>query len=259
MKNAEHALDKLAALARAEYGLPLTQLIRDDMWYARLTRLTGVLIKEPFAEARAIDPDMTRTGARRQWVLQSGTLVAGRDSWQFQLLDELAQRRGTTADAIAADAQYESGFYSQVANVVASTICTDDGLRSEIKRIDSDLQTKDGRKRVLTSDQRLTRPAKQLESLLTRVLPSLHPDLVVAYTLIIGLAGIDGFCSTAHRQVSEDQIEHEKVAPPSDPGPGGATGYSRVLFACAAVLFLAFAVGLLFILTKWTPAPTSSS
>jgi hypothetical protein len=207
-------LEILNGLAIAEYGLPLATLIARRLWFARLGRLVGVVVKAPFGTAQASRAPSTATGALRQWFLRDDALSDPllRTTWQYGLLDRVARETGfSNAEQLASYAQQERAFFRSISATIEKSICVDEVTRTEIREVVEELRNEDGTTPPLTRGSRLTPPAQKLEKLLAKRLPWLHPTLVTAYTLIIGLAGIDGFCVSVNARVEAD-------VPVPDPG-----------------------------------------
>lgn len=84
-------LGQLDTLSQQEYEAPFLDVMDDPV---KVRRLTGVMVKAPFASAAEPSPN-SKTGARRTWVWGDGLLHSpDRRLPEFQLLDELREWRG---------------------------------------------------------------------------------------------------------------------------------------------------------------------
>lgn len=113
------ALEKLDALAQAEYGTTAVDVVEDP---ARLRRLTGIMLKEPFATAHPIGSGPTMTGARRYWKWDIDRLTKPADpsSPEYEMLDELRKHfdlgRGDDGlRTLVEQAEHERGLFKILA------------------------------------------------------------------------------------------------------------------------------------------------
>ena len=77
-------IDQLNDLCRSEYDVDLVELLQDpnkELTLERLRRMTGILIKRPFAEPVKVDPSHTLTQSNNSW------------SWNPSLLDDAKRKR----------------------------------------------------------------------------------------------------------------------------------------------------------------------
>ncbi len=127
-------VDDLDRLCLQEYRCSLIELLhaKDEALAARrLRRLTGIVLKQDFAEPAPIASHPTDTGARRRWIwhdsVRDGT-IADPSNPNFVVLDQLReelprlipenpQRQATWPDLVD-EAQHESGLFRVLARWV---------------------------------------------------------------------------------------------------------------------------------------------
>ena len=103
------AVDELDRLCVREYGVGLVELLKDEegesLTLERLRRLTGILVKQPFAAPEKASPEDTETGSNYRWEWNFGRLqeAADRATPEYQLLSEIVIEPGEDPDAITAD------------------------------------------------------------------------------------------------------------------------------------------------------------
>lgn len=121
------AVTKLDALCRQEYGgddrYGLLELLADadtELAAARLQRLTGILLKEPFARAEPIGESPSDTHANRKWDWKPEKLNDNhlQQSQEFRVLDQirhqlpkLVRGREPTWKDFLSEADHERGVY----------------------------------------------------------------------------------------------------------------------------------------------------
>ena len=98
LQRAEAGLRELEALALAEYGVGLDQILasRDEVDRLRLVRLVGVQIKRPFAEPEARDGFSGNLGASQAWFWDPAKLndPANQATAEFELLERVRTESG---------------------------------------------------------------------------------------------------------------------------------------------------------------------
>jgi hypothetical protein len=113
------ALQELEDLAQAEYDTSIIKVVDDP---DRLRRLTGIMIKRPFATATEIGTHETRTNANRYWTWEKSKLAHPDDpsSPEYELLLALRDHYHYGADLagleqMAGHADSERGLFKIVA------------------------------------------------------------------------------------------------------------------------------------------------
>ena len=100
------AVAELDGLCQSEYGIGLVSLLQDrdqkpDLTLERLRRLTGILLKQPFAEPTEVEPgETTDTGANYRWAWQKDRMLdpASKARPEYQVLMQLFPRYGQGED-----------------------------------------------------------------------------------------------------------------------------------------------------------------
>lgn len=206
---------ELDQLSRAEYREPLAEIVRDPI---RLGRLVGVLLKQPFAEAKNLAHPSLRTGAYRAWhLVDSGKFEnCSRDTWQLQALQRMHQELSLqerhyvdySLYGFAVDAQHERGFFALFARTLRKYICGDKKIR---KKIEDALKAggKAGGPKIppITPEAIVAAGGLVLGVYLVQKIPILGmvgAPVVAAVVVILYSLGVDAFCEWSERLRTEE-------------------------------------------------------
>jgi hypothetical protein len=195
---------ELNTLAESEYHQSLQELMRDTTRHSdsslRIARLVGVVLKEPFATPRDLDRPSWHSHAYRTWeLLEERTIEEPprRDSWQYQVLQSLAQETGTNVYQLALDAHHERGFFGYLGRSTAKYICGDAKIRKEITKAVNEAK-KGGVNINATSPELLVGSAGlSLGVLLIQSVPVLGlvgAPVIAGLVLIVYRIGVNAFC-----------------------------------------------------------------
>ncbi|MFF2145774.1 hypothetical protein [Kitasatospora sp. NPDC058190] len=232
-KDVSLALVELNRLATDEYGLSLHDLLEapehgrelgleDRLW--RIGRILGVLVKEPFSHPPRVitDPQESLTGARRAWDLREKAFdnIENRQRPEYKVLVELIkdpQRRidlglgpypeqALDPEEVCAEVRWaarsmanERGFFRPMALSVGTHLCSDDAARSKVG--DSIRLVKAGylphAETVIGAEM-----LSAVNEAATNVpLLGPNPTLTTGFILLIGILGLDGFCTWLNEYV----------------------------------------------------------
>lgn len=217
-------MSQLAELAQAEYREPLENVIAParespDRVAARVGRLIGVAMKEPFADATNLDTPSAHSAAYRTWQLRDAQSVEKqRETWQYATLDYLktdaSVGRGTfhSVHAIAEDAHYESGFFGHLAASARAYICGNADIRKKVEE-NIDKAKKAGLNVTLSAPEVVVGSGGvALGSYLVTAVPVLGfvgVPVIAGIVLLLYTIGIDAFCSwTASSAVRGAESSH---------------------------------------------------
>jgi hypothetical protein len=224
----QKGLEELNRLSGDEYGQPLAVMMRRDIPYTvssadRVGRLAGVVIKEPFATAQAIQRYGGHLGACRTWVLKDEegfAAAAAARPWQLVLLERIIDEQGTgeTVYALARDAQNEAGFFGRLAQVVRKYVCGDPTIRAAVdKRIkEAKLEKVAG---VMTPEWIMGAGGLSLGGYLVQHVPVLGyagAPVVAGTIVVLYVLGVEAFCEK-YRNPGEGASERgPKLRNPTD-------------------------------------------
>ncbi len=206
------AAKTLERFAIEEYGLGLDALLADpdrteDERLVRIARLMGVIVKEPFAEPHAADPEHTQTGTRREWELDGRLLETpeAATNWQYAALAELGTESGqSSVKAFAEAAHYELGLFKFMARSLRDRIC---GEPNVARHVDAAVGEVRNNRFNLSVEQTLTSAsAASLAGYIALAVPWLGgpaSPLVAAVVLILATGGLSKFCDWTAEQESE--------------------------------------------------------
>lgn len=212
--------EELDHLAFEEYHKSLEDLLRDKndrRRRARLARLTGILMKRPFADPTYHGTQGSRTGAYRRWELKDSQEFAKaglRNRESLQLLErirkELSSKNDQAAGAstvfkFAEDARDETGFFGYFSKVLRDYICGDPEIRKKVKEI----LKKHAKLPEITPETIVAAGGLTLGGYLVSVIPVLAfagAPIVAAVVLILYTIGVDAFCKwTNELQTNEEE------------------------------------------------------
>jgi hypothetical protein len=195
---------ELNALAESEYRQSLQQLLGDTTRHSdaslRIARLVGVVLKQPFAIPRDLDRPSGHSDAYRTWELLDRRSIdeqSQRGSWQYQVLQQLAQEAGTSVYQLALDAHHERGFFGYLGRSTAKYICGDAKIRAEVTKAVAEAK-KGGVNINATSPEFLVGGAGlSLGIFLIQSVPVLGlvgAPVIAGLVLIVYRIGVDAFC-----------------------------------------------------------------
>jgi len=114
-------IEDINKLFKLEYKIDLVELLKGEdteLVLERLRRLTGILLKRPFASPESIEPAKTETGSFRSWSWDDKLMQSSEDckSSEYQLLIEMAKQYDEKASGISAFSDLrERGLYKCLA------------------------------------------------------------------------------------------------------------------------------------------------
>jgi hypothetical protein len=222
----EQGTATLASLSVEEYGMNLEMLLgqqNEDARFQRLSRLIGIVLKEPFAEPIYLDNPSPEIGALRAWNLIDARLSESSklNTWQYKTLDklrtngDLTQELGwipSTTYELAVKAQHERGFFGYLAISIRKYLCRDSKLRAEIEANVEEARRSGFDVKTMAPDVIVSSAGLALGSLLVQSVPILSTvgaPVIAGLVLIIYNIGLDAFCSwTTSREGEIGKTEH---------------------------------------------------
>lgn len=222
----EEGMRRLHALALAEYHQELAQVAFDsDEQHAaaRLGRLVGVMLKEPFATPREVDSPSYRTGAYRAWDLvmspedfQTPQRVA---TWQYGTLEalrlELTAEHPYLADwsayRFAVEAQREKGFFGYFAQAIRRYICGDPVVRARLREAIEEarkggVSVSETNPEVLVASSGAALGAYMVD--IVPILGFVGVPVLAALVLILYRLGVEGFCGWSNSLRTDEDEKH---------------------------------------------------
>ena len=141
-KQLAEGLRQLQQLSEGDYHQPLETILSDPdekVAFARLGRLIGVSLKQPFATPTKIRIEDSRSRSYRGWelALESFQRPNVQKTWQYHTLEAILRenpRDNRKVENLAQDAHHERGFFSYLALSVRKYICGDPAIRKEIDK-----------------------------------------------------------------------------------------------------------------------------
>jgi len=229
-------LDRLGEL---DYGLDLLSLLprdgQDEVRLARIGRLLGVALKEPFATAAPIvgpsDGSLAGAGHSQSWQFKAyvdddaGDLLKSADdlkhlleskktksTWQYGVLESLREERQSFA--VTELAYYDwvgvRGFFEYLAGSVNKWTCNDPGVHAKIEAAVEDIRNAGGLAQVINLDGQPGPAVLDLATILTEHVPWLSAataPLVAGFVIIIATLGPDGYCRWSRERAAVDTHE----------------------------------------------------
>jgi hypothetical protein len=214
------SLARLDSLAVDEYRMPLSDVIADEdatRSAARLGRLVGILLKEPFAVPTPRDKPSGVTGAYRSWLLVGEDAFNDperQETWQYKTLEkvrsDLVSEYPFFEDwnvwEFADYAGTERAFFGFFARAARRYICekaetkraVDEALRASAVGKGAPLPAMIGADLVYHLSQ-------------IQFLGATDITLIAGLSVILGRIGLDGFCdwSTKYIQVDDQDKPHK--------------------------------------------------
>lgn len=135
----EKALEDLAELAEREYGVPLSELLRDPddkLRERRLWRLTGVILKRNYSSEAGRRPTRA-TGAVYRWDIDPDLLAkrVKQKSWEVELLGSFTSRRKDEPIVkYALRLKSETNFGKALRKNICGWICSDPDALRDLER-----------------------------------------------------------------------------------------------------------------------------
>lgn len=219
-KELEQGTAKLARLSVEEYGMELEKLLiqqDEDARFQCLSRLIGIVLKEPFAEPINLANPSPEIGALRAWHLVDPRFnePSRLNTWQYKTLDELRtngdliQELGwipSTTYELAVNAQHERGFFGYLAISIRKYLCRDATLRKEIEANVEEARRSGFDVKTMAPEVIVSSVGLALGTLLIQSVPVLSmvgAPVIAGLVLIIYNIGIDAFCSWATSREGE--------------------------------------------------------
>jgi nitrogen fixation-related uncharacterized protein len=215
------SLARLDSLADDEYRMPLSDVIADEdatRSAARLGRLVGILLKEPFAEPTPRDKPSDVTGAYRSWLLVGEDAFNDperQETWQYKTLEKV--RSDLVSESpffndwsvwkFADYAGTERAFFGFFARAARRYICEN----AETKlAVDKALQASAVGKGAPLSAMIGADLVYHLSQI--QFLGATDITLVVGLSVILGRIGLDGFCDWSMKLIQvDDRDEPHKI------------------------------------------------
>lgn len=212
------ALQQLDYMSLLEYRQTVGEIAdpkRPNQSIARIGRLVGVMMKEPFASPKILPKLSKVTRAYRGWNLDERRLrtVTSQRTWQYRAMRHLAaEQLGPKATVVdfARDAKYERGFFRHLASSIHAYLCGDKKLRAKI-----DNALKAGARTgtalpKLSPESIVAAGGTALGTLLVQSVPVLGivgAPVIAAIVLMLYAVGIDAFCNWVKSSPSTTQVE----------------------------------------------------
>lgn len=201
-------LQQLEELSKEEYHEPLQAVVapalrNPEQVVARVGRLIGVTMKEPFADVEAMKTPSAHSGAYRSWQLRNGAIAQRQETWQYRTLDYLKSdphvRRGPFAsvESVAQDAHYESGFFGHLAASARAYICGDEEIRKKVEENVEKTKKAGINVTLNTPEVVVGAGGVALGSYLISVVPVLAfvgVPVIAGIVLLLYTIGVDAFC-----------------------------------------------------------------
>jgi hypothetical protein len=217
------SLARLDSLAVDEYRMPLSEVVADDdatRSTARLGRLVGILLKEPFAVPTPREQPSGVTGAHRSWLLLGEDAFNDPErqrTWQYKTLEmvrsdlesepEFAFFEDWGVWDFADYAGTERAFFGFFARAARPYICGNSETR---QAVDEALRTSGVAKGAAPVSAMI---GADLLYHLSQVpfLGATDITLIAGLSLILGRIGLDGFCdwSKQYIQVDDQDMPHK--------------------------------------------------
>ncbi len=189
--NWEQSLVELDNLADGEYGCGVREALRVDEELAakRLARLTGIMIKMPFARPVIVSQPTSETLAKREWHYDPSrveALDANDPAWAVPRgIFESKADRGISLEGFVGGQLNESNWFLALLDSVQEILCKDTGFQEALNvQLDDWLQ--DGVKDAV----------KGLAHVIVPLVPWLkgHDAILAGLSLYIFYYGKKGFC-----------------------------------------------------------------
>jgi endonuclease G, mitochondrial len=202
-------LIELDHLASAEYHQTLSEVLGDPdrgKTVARLGRLVGVLIKQPFANCEDLTTPSPRTGAYRAWHLKSEvefSAIAAANLWQGRVLDVIRSDRGfgsVPLYQVAQHAHHESGFFGLYAQSLRKYICGDKHIRKKVDDAFKAYAKMGGSVKAPTPESIVGAGGLTLGVYLVQAVPPvglIGAPGIAAVVLILYVLGVNAFCQVS--------------------------------------------------------------
>jgi len=224
------AFSELEGLASAEYGLTLSDILKEaavgeELALLRFNRLLGVMLKEPFSDPYPIPPQHTKTHAARGWRCVPEKMESDKaaSSWQFAFIEAYLRveepnrprsREGITS--FVSDAAGESVLSVYVLKAIEKYLCGNAEAKEKVKKALEEAQ-KQGVELVSPMPENLI-PAAGLGvcAIVTASIPfgpALGP-LAGGITILLLNIGLESFCEWTKDKVWNlrgEELDEKKV------------------------------------------------
>jgi hypothetical protein len=204
-------LAELDQLSTLEYHESLSEVLSDpvlDDSAARVGRLVGVVLKEPFATVHTRSQPSFNSKAFREWELvdEASFDAVLRATWQYPVLETMRLDLALNAPHFASmstyrfalDAHHESGFFGAFAESVRKYICGDKEIRKKVSDALKAAGRTGSKLPPITPETVVTAGGLALGVFLVQAIPLLGivgAPVIAALLLILYTLGIDAFCS----------------------------------------------------------------
>jgi hypothetical protein len=213
-------------LSREEYKQPIEQLVAEldtKLGQLRYGRLLGVMLKEPMSQSLERSEPSKHTGAWRDWGWdpQKTADAAAIQSWQYQLLSELAKEQSMTVEEfVQREGLQERKIFLHLMRATRKYICNNQKAKKEIQRAIEDAKKQGIQITNLTNQGAGVVVAGLVSGALVTVLGpwaiALGP-LAGGLTLLLMAIGTEAFCTWSEEKVIEVEIaetaEQRRVKP----------------------------------------------
>jgi len=208
-KSFEAALTEFDQLAICEYHEDLKSILKDsnaDRRQLRLARLTGILIKQPFADPGELPRASPHTGAFRGWELKTQEHFAeacASNPGPYRFLESVHMEvegsgiKGLPATYnFALHCQFETGFYAYFVRALGKYICGDKEIRTKVKDM-----LKSAKLPEITPETIVAGGGMALGAYLVSAVPILAlagAPIIAAVVVVLYATGVDAFCNASN-------------------------------------------------------------
>lgn len=224
--NLEEGFAELEELSKDEYHVTLTDLIQStdghaDAEIAKVGRLIGVTLKQPFATPIAVDTPSAYTGAFRRWELDASRFddPTVQTSWQYRTAAFLREDQNviqvtggqpSTVLALAQTAHHERGYFGYLLLSCRGYLCGDQKIRNEINRKVAEVRKNVGPIAKVTPEYLVGAGGMGLGILLVQAIPVLGlvgAPVIAGLVLLIYSLNVDALCKWSEDHPFEGHAE----------------------------------------------------
>jgi len=211
-------LAELSRLSQQEYNQDLSSLMKEtneDARTAKLARLAGVVLKQPFATPIELASPSPYSGAIRAWELvgeKAFEVAAAERPWQLHVIQQMQRELGLEQMApydLAQAAHHEVGFFGFFARSARKYICGDKEVRRKVKQALRSVGKPGEIASNLTPEHIVGAGGLTLGTVLVQNVPLLGvvgAPVIAALVVILYTLGVDAFCRwTEHLSTQREE------------------------------------------------------